>query len=47
MFLAIAGVLFVLWLFVVVTGKVTGALIHLLLLVVAALVILHFFGGIG
>ena len=47
MFLVIAAVVFVLWLFVVVTSRVTGALIHLLLVVVAALVILHFLGGIG
>ena len=44
MFLVIAGVVFALWLFVVVTSKVTGALIHLLLLVVAAFVILQFLG---
>jgi hypothetical protein len=44
MFLVIAAVVFALWLFVVVTSKVTGALIHLLLLVVAAFIVLQFLG---
>jgi hypothetical protein len=44
MFLVIAGILFAVWLFMVLTSKVTGALIHLLLLAVAAFVILQFLG---
>jgi len=44
MWLVIAGLLFALWLFVTVTSKVTGALIHLLLLAAVAFVVLQFLG---
>ena len=45
MWLVIAGIVLVLWLFGVITAKATGALIHLLLIVALIFVVLHFVSG--
>jgi hypothetical protein len=45
MFLTLAIVLFVLWLFIVVAFKVTKGIIHLVLLIAIIAIIVHFVRG--
>lgn len=45
MWLAIAGVVLVLWLIGTITMKTAGAAIHLLLLVAVIFVVVHFVSG--
>jgi hypothetical protein len=47
MFLAIAGVLIVLWLLGVTVFKVTKGFIHLVLLIAICAIVWHFVGGRG